>query len=256
MYTIRPAYGDWSMKQRPRRERLGELKAKLRLLERPQPPVRGPSICSTGLEALDRMFPQGGLAQGTLIEWLSKGAGSGGATLALLLARRLQKSGGLLVVIDAERAFYPPGVQALGMPLDETMVIQTSTLWELYWAWEQVLRSTAVAAAVGWLDKLPDRVFRRLQLAAEAGGTAGFLLRPEDCRVEPSWAEARFLVEALPSEACGGSRFDRRLRVELLRCRGGGNGDRVELEISDEAGNVSVVPLVAHSASQAGAARA
>ncbi|HWY88244.1 MAG TPA: hypothetical protein VNX28_16150, partial [Gemmataceae bacterium] len=166
------------MEQRARGQLLRELKEKLRLLEKPRSPFQQATICSTGLEALDRLFPQGGFGRGTLIEWLSKSAGSGGATLALLLARQLQKNGGLFVVIDAERKFYPPAAEALGTSLHQTMVIQTSGARDLWWAWEQVLRSSAVAVAVGWLEKLPDRAFRRLQLAAEVGGTVGFLLRP------------------------------------------------------------------------------
>jgi hypothetical protein len=235
------------MEQRARGQLLRELKEKLRLLEKPRSPFQQATICSTGLEALDRLFPQGGFGRGTLIEWLSKSAGSGGATLALLLARQLQKNGGLFVVIDAERKFYPPAAEALGTSLHQTMVIQTSGARDLWWAWEQVLRSSAVAVAVGWLEKLPDRAFRRLQLAAEVGGTVGFLLRPESYRVEPSWAEARFLIEALPSEGPQ-SRFARRLRVELLRCRGGCSGGSIELEITDEARIMPLVPVMADPA--------
>ena len=43
---------------------------------------------STGVEALDRLFPRGGLCGGTLIECLSETAGSGTGTLAFVLAQR------------------------------------------------------------------------------------------------------------------------------------------------------------------------
>jgi protein ImuA len=238
------------MERRSRAQLMEELKEKLRLLEKPPTAGQGKDVCSTGLEALDRLFPQGGLVPGSLIEWLSESVGSGAATLALILARQLQRQGGLLVVIDAERTFCPLSAEAFGTPLHQTMVIQTSGARDLLWAWEQVLRSTAVAVVMGRLEKIPDRAYRRLQLGAEAGGTVGFLLRPESCRAEPAWAEARFLVEALPS---GGpkSRLARRLRIELLRARGGCSGGSIELELNDEESAVPLVSLVAHPASAA-----
>jgi hypothetical protein len=58
---------------------------------------------------------------------------------------------------------------------------------------------------------LSDRPFRRLQLAAEAGGGLGFLVRPMACRAEPSWAAVRLGVSAQPS-----GELERRWRVEAL----------------------------------------
>ncbi len=93
----------------------------------------------------------------------------------------------------------------------------------VFGALDQALRCPAVAAVVAWpesLDgKLDGRTFRRLQLAAEQGGGLGLLIRPESVRSQPSWADVRLLVEPLPSTAP----YGRRMRVVLLRCRGGGH---------------------------------
>ena len=76
---------------------------------------------------------------------------------------------------------------------------------------EQALRFRGVAVTLGEMGPLSDRPFRRLQLAAEAGGGLGFLVRPAACRAEPSWAAVRLGVSALPS-----AELDRRWRVEAL----------------------------------------
>ena len=47
------------------------------------------------------------------------------------------------------------------------------------------------------------------------------MIRPESVRWQPSWADVRLLVEPLPSHSPYGRR--RRMRVVLLRCRGGGH---------------------------------
>jgi hypothetical protein len=69
-----------------------------------------------------------------------------------------------------------------------------------------------------------------LQLAAEAGGTIGLLIRPVGVRGHPSWSESQFLVEALPGEKL------RRLRIEVVRSRNGNLGASTIVELDDETG--------------------
>jgi hypothetical protein len=290
---------------------------------------------STGIAGLDRLLPGGGLAGGTLVEWLAEGEASGAASLALAVAAKVVQQGGAFVVLDGRREFYPPAAAQLGIPLERTVVVQPPSTRAELWALELALRSRAVAVALGWLGNVNDRVCRRLQLAAEAGGSIGFLLRPAACRGAPSWAELRLLVEALPltrhsslvtrhlldgplangfngrsaplangsngrrkagqssrvsrhllaggpiangsnglppplangdnggegvplltrSVSEGGGKesgavqsLGRRLRVELLHCRGGVGGGAVVLEVGDEAGAVRVAAQLADPA--------
>jgi len=96
---------------------------------------------------------------------------------------------------------------------------------------DQVLRSPAVAEVLAWPERIAGRTFRRWQLAVEQGGGLGLLLRPEAARADPSWADVRLLVEPL---AGGDPWAGRRLRISLLRCRGGGSGESVEIRVDDE----------------------
>lgn len=210
----------------------------------------GQEVVTTGCMALDCLLPAGGLRRGSLVEWLSEGSGTGAGTLALLAARQALPGKGPLVVIDRPAEFYPPGAAALGMAIEELIVIQPRHARDDLWAIEQVLRCEGVGAAWCRLDELSDRALRRLQLAAERGGSVGMLLRPAAVRRSATWADARFWVE--PLAAAEG----RRWRVELLHARGGQAPRGIELEIDDEAGVVRVAARLAPAAAVRRAARA
>jgi hypothetical protein len=123
-------------------------------------------------------------------------------------------------VLDHAREFYPPAAAALGLRLESLVVVQAARPADNLWALDQALRCTGVAAVVAWPEKIDARTFRRLQLAAEEGGSLGLLLRPARVRDEPSWADVRLLVEPQPGKAAG----ERRLRIEILRCRAAPGG--------------------------------
>ncbi len=134
---------------------------------------------SAGCEGIDRLLAEGGFARGTLVEWLAAGEGSGAETLALLAAREACREGGAMVVLDQAKEFYPPASVRLGIAPERTIVVQAATIADNLWALDQSLRCPGVAVALAWLERLDSRTFRRLQLAAEQGGSLGFFLRPE-----------------------------------------------------------------------------
>ena len=255
-----------------RLQQIQDLKARLHEVERSCRPAKEPPIVTGNV--LDQLLPKKGWETGTLIEWLGEDGG-GAATLALAIAARLLQRGGALVVIDSRREFYPPAAANLGILLERTVVVQPRPGRDSLWAMEQSLRSEAVSVALGWFQELQDRTARRLQLAADAGGGVGFLLRPLACQAEPSWAEARLRVMALPvewDERRGMRNEERgirnalhshphsssliphpspfiphpssliphiqRFRVEVLHCRGGVSGTALDLEWDDETGDL------------------
>lgn len=206
---------------------LENLAEQLRALEAARGVASG-EVISTGNPALDRLLPERGFRRGTLVEWLSPHRASGAATLALLTARGVLAAGGALVVVDRRREFYPPAAARLGIALEKVIVVRPTGAADEAWALDQALRSRGVAAVWCSVEKPDNRTLRRLQLAAETSGVVGFLLRFEDARHEPSWAELRLGVEPIAQPHAGRSR---RLRVELLRSRAGPAGGAVELEI-------------------------
>lgn len=225
-----------------RRQTILDLKERLSRFERAGRSDQGAALAAGS--AFDALLPENGLAWGTLIEWLSDD-GSWAAALALRLAQRVLPSGGAFVVIDERGEFYPPAAAGLGIPLEHTVLVRPAHTRAALWAAEQALRSRAAAVVLTWTGSLHDRAYRRLKLAAEAGGCIGLLLRPTACRAEPSWADVRLLVNPLPAPAAA---LGRRLLVEILQLRGGATRPAVELELSDETNDVRLVPRLADSA--------
>ena len=263
-----------------RLETLRQLTQQLRQFERARAPLSCNSrlstldsqLRSTGIAPLDGLLPDRGLRGGTLSEWLAPGPGSGAGTLAFAAAAGLLQTGGVCLVVDAARTFYPPAVSSR-IDLRQMVVVHPANANDELWALEQSLRCRGVTATIGWIERIDDRAYRRLQLAAETGGGCGFLLRPAKFRVEPSWADLRLLVEPVgqafqpdptgndcklqiancklknepPTQAnfqfsISSFQFSiphRRLRVHLLHCRGGMSGGTVELEIDDVTSRVS-----------------
>jgi protein ImuA len=252
------------------RELVRSLQEQLRGWERDH---RGPAeIVSSGSPALDRLLPDGGFCRGTLVEWLSADVrggresfsvrrnplrssmpldsglkktpdpflcGSGAATLALAMACRTCREAGALVVVDRPRRFCPPAAAGLAIDWKWFAIVRPRNDRDEAWALDQILRSPGVGSVLCWPQKLTERRFRQMQLAAEAGGTLCWLVRPEQAREEPSWAEMRLLVGVPPlggSAPPKGGTPTRRLRIEMLHLRGGRSGGSVELELDEQTG--------------------
>jgi protein ImuA len=199
---------------------------------------------SSGCSELDRLLPAGGFRRGTLVEWLAAGSGTGRATLAMFAAREACRRGGAVVVLDRRKQFYPPAALSLGLAAEQLIVVQAASADEELWALTQSLRWPAVAAAVAWPEQLAPNAFRRLQLAAEQGGTLGLFLRSFRTESEPSWAEIRLGVEPQISTS---QSEGRRWRIRLLRCRGASNEATLEVRIDDETRPVHLVAELADS---------
>ncbi len=249
-----------------------QLRDRLREMQRTAGPVADTNCrASTGIEALDALLAPAVFRPGMIVEWVVAGAGSGAAQLAAPMVIQALQTGGALVVIDDRREFYPPAAVRLGLDLERTIVVRPRNRQETVWTIEQALRCAGVAATLAWIGSLPDRLFRRLQLAAEHGARLGVFMRPVEALHTPSWADLRWFVQPMPMGAQDGRRGEeaspmqgglaeavsknerhtsgRRVRVELLHCREGIPGGTVELEIDDETGAVRVVPPLAAAAS-------
>lgn len=163
--------------------------------------------------------------RGALVEYLAD-SGSGATTVALLTAREACREGGVLVVVDRLRRFYPPAARAFGLS-PATIVIRPHSRKDELWTLNQTLRCPGVGAVLCWPDQLEERAFRGLQIAAEQGGAVGLFVRPTNVRGRPTWSDTQLLVEALPS----GSK--RRLRIEVVRSRSSEGACEI-LELNDE----------------------
>ena len=210
------------------------------------------SLIPSGSTAMDRLLPAGGYNRGTIVEWLAD-RGSSVDYLSLLGARNASADGGGVVIVDGQGDFYPPAARAMGIRLNNLVVLRSNEKgprqWmapgqsqaldqdDLCWAIDQSLRCNAVAAVWGALPDFEslhaERTWlRRFQLSAETSGCTGFFVRPTRL-TNSSWAEVQWKVEPLSS-----TRECRRVQVTLARCQGGIAGQTIDLEINTSTGIV------------------
>lgn len=211
-------------------EKLAALRRRIEEIQSSQRVGRGPRV-STGADALDGLFPEGGLARGSLVELISATEGAGAWTLGLLLARRVCGERRVLVVVDEPSWFYPLAAPGLGLDLERCLVIRPAHARDAYAALCQSLLCEAVGGVIGGCGRLSAVDFQRLRASAERGGSVGVLVRPHEALRSPSCASVRLLVSPIASGEPA-----RRLRVEVLRGRG--HGQALTLELDDETGAV------------------
>jgi protein ImuA len=197
----------------PLPDSLASLRDRIARIERNRLEAAPPGIpVST---AIDTALPEGGLGRGALHDVLAPSEARMGAALgfcAMLLAR----SPGTIVWIDALPDAWPPGLQGFGLDSYRLLLVPAPVLADALWAMEESLRCPDIGGVFLMLGQrgLDLTAARRLQLAAEAGGGIGLLLRLTEAG--RSVALTRWRIAALPSlagEACW--------QVDLLHSRRG-----------------------------------
>lgn len=204
---------------------IDELRDRFRLQVPGQP-------CERDLAAF--LFGPETAAKGVLVEWLVREEGAGADLLALAAGIARCRLGKALVVVDVQRAFFPPEAARLGMAPESIVIVQPRTHEDAVWAVDQSLRHTEVGAVLAWvgpfMNRLDSKTLRRWRLAVERSGASGLFVSSERERPRGTFADVRLLVEPVPWAA----RNRRRWRITPLYQRGGRPGEPVELEWNDE----------------------
>jgi hypothetical protein len=165
----------------------------------------------TGFAELDAVLPGGGWPAGALTEIHCERPGAGELQLVMPAAARLTQSGRWLTLIAPPYIPYAPALVSHGVRLSRVMLVQTPTVEESLWACEQALRSHGCGAVLAWLERAPERSFRRLQLAAENNDALALLFRPGRAvpaspaalRLHVSKSQSRTLVRVLKRRGSG-----------------------------------------------------
>ena len=163
----------------------------------------------SGHATLDALLPGGGWPRGALCELLVEHDGIGECALVLPALAALTRARRRVALITPPYLPYAPALAAAGIDLQQVVQIDAGTP-DTHWSIEQCLRSGCCGAVLGWLPRVDYRELRRLQLAAESGGTIGFVFRPLAAANEASPSPLRLRITTTQGEP----------QVELLKCRG------------------------------------
>jgi hypothetical protein len=183
--------------------------------------VTAPIVEASGWTELDAVLPGGGWQAGTIVELMPAVMGIGELRLVLPALARITGAGRHITLIAPPYIPFAPALSQNGVRLDRVLVIQAQQAEDILWAAEQSLRCRSFGAVLAWPATIRDREIRRLQLAAEAGGSTGFLYRCVDAAREASPAALRLKLRRADSSA---------LQIDVLKCRGGRSGMSVKVE--------------------------
>ena len=182
--------------------------------------VAPPSIETTGFSALDAALPHRGWPSGTVVELMPTDTGIGELRLLMPALARMTQSERHVALIAPPYIPFAPALIQQGVQVKRLLIIQSQKNEDTLWALEQVLRCTSFGAALAWPASIKDKEVRRLQLAAEAGRSIGFIYRSPHAAREASPAAIRLRLQAKSSG----------LLIDILKCRGGRGGFSVAVD--------------------------
>ena len=179
-----------------RDSRIAALKAEIVAIESSRRAVAG-SVLRLGIDEVDRRLASGGLATGLHEAASASPAPSdeAAATLfvAALAARFSQYEKGRSQVLWAltKRDLFAPALAQAGLAPDRILYAECGNDEEALAVMEEGIRHGSLAAVVGEVGRASMTATRRLQLAAEEGGTAALLRR--------RWKKSQIDPLAIPS---------------------------------------------------------
>lgn len=141
---------------------------------------------ATGYVELDAALPEGGWPCGALVELVVSQWGIGELQLLLPAMIAASQNRRRLVWISPPYIPYAPALSSSGISLSRLLLLQPEQQESIPWAMEKVLSKRGGAMVLAWPGKLKPVTIRRLQLAAEAGGSLGILLHDRDRGASPA----------------------------------------------------------------------
>ena len=183
---------------------------------------------SSGFSALDAVLPGGGWPRGALVDLMHARRGIGELAIVLPALAALTMQDEWVLLQAPPQPVFAPAWRAAGVRLPRLIVVDALpentrlAAGDTLWAAEQILRAGSIGAALLWLSHGTTAAqLRRLQVAAEAGGTLAFLLQDESRLAAASPAPLRLRLEAQ----------DNSLVVHLIKRRGAPLGRPVRLSL-------------------------
>ena len=241
-------------------ERLAALRAEVRALESAAT-GEGRLCLPFEVDSIDSRLAGGGLPVASLNEAAGERPGPADhAAATLFLASIAGRRPGIVLWALGSRDLFAPGLAGAGLSPDRLLYAECRRDEDVLAVMEEGLRHGGLAAVVGEVSRAAMTATRRLQLAAEEGGTLALLLRRwrgngEDPLAIPSAAVTRWRLACAPSSPLPVAGIGRpRWRLALARQRGGAPFDLI-MESPDAEGRLALPAGLEHRADKADGAR-
>ncbi|HYW15188.1 MAG TPA: protein ImuA [Allosphingosinicella sp.] len=231
-------------------ERLAALRAEVRALESAGAGEERPCL-PFEVDSIDSRLAGGGLPVASLNEAAGGRRGpSDEAAATLFLASIAARRPGMVLWALARRDLFAPGLAGAGLSPDRVLYAECGRDEDVLAVMEEGLRHGGLAAVVGEVGRAAMPATRRLQLAAEEGGTLALMLRRwrgnEDPLAPPSAAVTRWRLACAPSSPLPVAGIGRpRWRLALARQRGGAPFDLI-MESPDAEGRLALPSELEH----------
>jgi len=187
------------------------------------------------------------------------GGGNGavdGAAAALFAAGIAARTKGKVLWCIGRQDLFAPALAQAGLPPSRVIYVEAGDEKTVLACMEEGLRHGGLGAVVAEIARLSMTASRRLQLAAEAGGTIGLAIRRWRRQTDatdfgtPTAAATRWRVSVLPSTRLPVPGVGRaRWHLELIRCRAGESAE-FTVEACDAKGRLALPSDLAHGPAQ------
>lgn len=142
---------------------------------------------STGFSQLDNILPGRGWPDRGLMEIITRHWGMGELQLLIPLMRSIVEQGKWILWISPPYLLYAPALIQAGINTDQILLVkQDTSCKDALWSMEKALQTENCGLVLAWQNWLPNKVLRRLQLAADAGNTLGVLFKHHVSEYSPS----------------------------------------------------------------------
>lgn len=217
---------------------------------------------SSGFPELDAALPGGGWPRGALVDLMHVRPGIGELAVVLPALAALTAKDEWVLLQASPHPVFAPAWRTAGVRLSRLIVVDALpemtrlAIGDTLWAAEQVLRAGSLSAVLLWLPRVTTAAqLRRLQVAAEAGGTLAFLMQDDSRLAAASPAPLRLRLDVQANDLTvhlikrRGAPLSRAIRLPLACPERKAKGDQAK---GDQAEEPIGSPFIAARASQNG----
>jgi protein ImuA len=163
-------------------------------------PVLETRIDHSGMGMINEAFPNKEFPLGAIHEFCCSGEEEFAATAGFVsgLVSCIIRNG-TAIWISQSKSVFPPALAYFGLKPEHFVFVQMQKERDLLWAMEEALKCTGLKAVICECQNLSFMASRRFQLAVEASGVTGFVIRKNYRVFNTTASLTRWEVKPIPS---------------------------------------------------------